>query len=248
MPRKPRTAEQVNVVKEEILGHALDIIQERGFEGFTMRRLASRLGVKAVTIYRYYESKDHIYLAVLTKGFQLLYEEFAKAYDSEKAPMDRLKVLTRAYLNFGLEKANFYNLMFTWHVPKFEDYLGTPMEEAARYELDESQKAYLFVIEAVRELMETVAPATDEQIRAYIIYFWSTLHGYIAGINNKLLAYMHENPLLLRETILENLFKYIEQELKQAARDKRRANESANHRSHRIHGRSALQGARRTRR
>ena len=217
MPKKTRTAEQINNVKEKILEHALFIIQENGFEGFTMRRLANHLGIKAVTIYRYYESKDHIYLAVLTKGFQLLYEEFAKAYNSEKAPPDRLKAMTRAYLHFGLEKANFYNIMLTWHVPKFEDYLGTPMEEAARYELDESQKAYLFFIKAVRELIETVAPATDDQIRAYIIYFWSTLHGYIAGINNKLLAYMHENPLLLRETVLENLFKYIEQELKQMA-------------------------------
>ena len=224
MPKKSRTQQEVDAVKEEILGHALKIIEERGLEGFTMRRLAEdRLGIKAATIYSYYESKDHLYLAVLTRGFQLLYRDCEQAYNSSTEAMARLQAMMRAYLRFGSEQANFYNLMFTWHVPKYRDYLGTPMEEAARYELDESQKVYLFFIKAVRELIETVAPATDDQIRAYIIYFWSTLHGYIAGINNELLAYMHDNPLLLAETVLKNLFKYIEQELKQKADNSREA-------------------------
>jgi AcrR family transcriptional regulator len=218
MPKKSRTQIEVDMVKEEIVGHALQIIQERGLEGFTMRRLAEeRLGLKAATLYSYYESKDHLYLAVLTRGFQLLYRDCEYAYNSVTESMARLQAMMRAYLRFGIEQANFYNLMFTWHVPKYQDYVGTPMEAAAQYELEESQKVYLFFIKAVRELIEEVAPATDDQIRAYIIYFWSTLHGYIAGINNKLLAYMHENPLLLRETVLENLFKYIKQELKQMA-------------------------------
>lgn len=218
MPKKSRTQQEVDTVKEEILGHALQIIQERGLEGFTMRRLAEeRLGLKAATLYSYYESKDHLYLAVLTRGFQLLYRDCEHAYNSATESMARLQAMMRAYLRFGIEQANFYNLMFTWHVPKYQDYVGTPMEAAAQYELEESQKVYLFFIKVVRELIETVAPATDDQIRAYIIYFWSTLHGYIAGINNQLLAYMHDNPLLLREPVLENLFKYIEQELKQMA-------------------------------
>ncbi len=218
MPKKPRTREEVDAVKENILDQALQLIEELGMDGLTMRRLAGRLGVKAVTIYSYYESKDHLYLAVLTKGFQMLHVDCLAAYDSSADPMLRLRAMTRAYLDFGINNANFYNIMFTWHVPKFQDYVDTPMEDAARFELEESQKVYLLFIQAAKEIAPDMEGVTNEQAQEAIIFFWSTLHGYIAGINNSLLTYMHADPLDLREPLLENLFKYVEQGLVEASR------------------------------
>ncbi|MFP4040361.1 MAG: TetR/AcrR family transcriptional regulator [Desulfosudaceae bacterium] len=210
MPRRPRSAGEVDQVRQNILEEALSLIDKEGFEGFSMRKLAGRLGVSVVTLYRFYESKDHLYLAVLTRGFQNLFQELEKAGNIRKHPGERLWDIARAYLAFGLEQANFYNLMFTWHVPKYQDYVGTPMEAAARHELEESQKVYLFVIDAAREFAETVGHVPEERLRGDIIFFWSTLHGYIAGVNNSLLGYMHEAPLSLRETIIDNLFAYFQ--------------------------------------
>jgi AcrR family transcriptional regulator len=208
MPKKPRSKNEIDTIKEDILKHALDLMQEEGYEGFSMRKLSSRLGVSVVTLYRFYENKDHIYLVVLTRGFQLLYRECLKAYKSEKKPEDRLRSMTEAYISFGITRSNFYNLMFTWHVPKYEDYIGTPMEDVAKCELEESQKSYLLTIKAVKELVKKIGniTLTDNEIRSHIIYFWSTLHGYIAGMNNNLLNYMHEDPLSLKESIIDNLF------------------------------------------
>ncbi|MFP4446175.1 MAG: TetR/AcrR family transcriptional regulator [Desulfosudaceae bacterium] len=206
MPRKPRTQKENDQIRKTILEQALSLMQEEGFEGFSMRKLCSRLDVSVVTLYRFYESKDHIYLAVLTRGFQLLFESCEKAYKSRKDPAARLKAMAKAYLNFGIQQANFYNLMFTWHVPKYQDYIGTPMEAAARHELEESQRVYRFTIKAVWELAETFGNISDDRIRGYFICFWSTLHGYVAGLNNNLLNYMHENPGALQEFIIDNLF------------------------------------------
>lgn len=210
MPKKPRTEKEIDQIRNNILEQALGLMQAEGFEGFSMRKLSNRLGVSVVTLYRFYESKDHLYLAVLTRGFQLLLQKCEKAYTSRKDPAARLKTMAMAYLKFGIGQANFYNLMFTWHVPKYQDFVGTPMEAAALYELEESQKVYQLTIKAVKELAETFGTVTDDQTRAYIIYFWSTLHGYVAGINNNLLNYMHENPLSLQKTILDNLFAYLQ--------------------------------------
>lgn len=208
MPKKPRSKNEINTIKEDILKHALDLMQEEGYEGFSMRKLSSLLGVSVVTLYRFYENKDHIYLVVLTRGFQLLYGECLQAYKSEKKPEARLRSMTEAYISFGISQSNFYNLMFTWHVPKYEDYIGTPMEDVARYELEESQKSYLLTIKAVKELVKKMGNInlSDNEIRSYIIYFWSTLHGYIAGVNNNLLNYMHRDPLSLKASIIDNLF------------------------------------------
>ena len=206
MPKKPRTEKEVDQIRTNILEQALILIQDEGFEGFSMRKLSGRLGVSVVTLYRFYASKDHIYLAVLTRGFQLLFQQCEKAYYSGKEPVFRLKAMAEAYLRFGIRQANFYNLMFTWHAPKYKDYIGTPMEAAALDELEESQKVYQLTIRAVKELPQLLGTIDDGRVQAYIICFWSTLHGYVAGINNNLLNYMHEDPLSLQEVIINNLF------------------------------------------
>ena len=218
MPKKPMTPEEILAMKNRILDHALELLGQKGFDGLTMRGVARGMGVSSGTLYVYYENKDELYLAVLTKGFELLHEKCRAALEDVAAPMDRLKALAKAYLDFGLEDSHFYNLMFTWHVPKFQDYFGTSMEAAASHELEVSQEFYDFALQFIREIMEIAgAPASESRARSHMVLFWSLLHGYIAGLNNTLLSYMHEDPFSLRETVLQNLFRHIEREMAESS-------------------------------
>ncbi|MBU0993936.1 MAG: TetR/AcrR family transcriptional regulator [Proteobacteria bacterium] len=204
MPKKPRTEEEIEEIKANILHHALELINQGGFEGFSMRKLARRLGVSVVTIYSYYKNKDDLYLAILTKGFEKLYHACHDACESEKEPYARLRKMVLAYVDFGFDSSNFYNLMFTWHVPKYEDYVGTPLENAAAIELNAGLQVRTFFLKAIREYADIHnLQVKDEDIEFYLIVFWSLLHGFIAGNNNKILSYMHDNPLGLKERILE---------------------------------------------
>ena len=54
MPKTPRTDEQIEAVKEKILMHAMDLIVEHGYEGFSMRKVADKMGFAAKTIYNYF--------------------------------------------------------------------------------------------------------------------------------------------------------------------------------------------------
>lgn len=213
MPKKARTPEEVEEVKLNILHHALELINQEGFEGFSMRKLSRRLGVAAVTIYSYYENKDDLYLAILTKGFETILHSCTIEYENDADPLERLKKMVEAYVRFGFDSHHFYNLMFTWNVPKFESYVDTPLENAARTELDTALKLYELFIKAVKELTEPVSPLSDEDARFYIIVFWSLIHGYIAGCNNTLLSYMHESPLGLQQSIIDFIFENIDTEL-----------------------------------
>jgi len=194
----------VETIRERILQQALDLINRHGFDGFSMRKLGSRLGVSAKTIYNYYQNKDELYLAILTRGFSELYDRFEKVFSNHPDPVKRLKQMGREYLDFGLEKANIYNLMFTWHVPKFKDYVGTPMEPAARTELETALTVSDIFIRAI------MAASGDNDMaktsaRFHMISMWSQMHGFIAGINNTLLDYMHEDPLALKEQMLDEM-------------------------------------------
>jgi AcrR family transcriptional regulator len=213
MPRAKRTQKEVESIKEQILREALELMNKHGFEGFSMRKLGNRLGVSAKTIYNYYNNKDELYLVILTNGFARLYDRFESAYKKHASPMDRLEALGREYLFFGLEHANIYNLMFTWHVPKFKDYLGTPLEPVAQFELETALKVSELFMKAIKETSPEGAPFTDDEARFHMIWMWSQMHGFVAGFNNTLLDYMHENPATLKEKILKQTFGQFKQEI-----------------------------------
>jgi AcrR family transcriptional regulator len=72
MPKLQRSPKEIEAVREDILEHALDMIVRGGFNRFSMRKLAARLGIAAKTIYNYYRNQDELYLCILTKGFEQL--------------------------------------------------------------------------------------------------------------------------------------------------------------------------------
>ncbi len=92
------------------------------------------------TIYNYYRNQDELYLCILIKGFEQLYAAFEAAVRAAGQPLDQLEAAVRAYVDFGLANPHLYNLMFTWHVPKYNDYVGTSMEKAAYRELKAALK------------------------------------------------------------------------------------------------------------
>ena len=65
--------------REDILRHALALIVQDGFQGFSMRKLAARLGIAAKTIYNFFRNQDELYLCILIKGFEQLYAAFEAA-------------------------------------------------------------------------------------------------------------------------------------------------------------------------
>jgi AcrR family transcriptional regulator len=203
MPKIQRTREEIDAVKARILKQAVELMNEVGYQGFSMRRLARKIKVTPPTLYSYYQDKDELYLCILTEGFSRLYDLIVAAYESSDDPIERMRAFARAYVDFGLNSANFYNLMFTWHVPKYNDYIGTPLEPVAKIELDTSLQVTNLTIKAIQECAGKNHTLLEQDAQFLLVHFWSTLHGYIAGYNNTLLNYMHENPISLKEEMLD---------------------------------------------
>ena len=201
MPRPQRKPEEIEAFKEEILVQALELIVRHGFDGFSMRKLAARLDIAAKTIYNYFNNKDELYLVILTRGFEDLRSRCTAVFDAIDHPVERLRAMVATYLNFGLDHVHLYNLMFTWHAPKYNDYIGTPMEAAARAELDAALRVADLFTEAIGRAAEPVCRIDDDQKRFLLVHSWSQLHGYVAGVNSHLLDYMTDDPALLKDRI-----------------------------------------------
>lgn len=205
MPKAQRTPEEIDAVKNRMLDEAIQLFKKRGYAGFSMRKLASKLGIAAKTIYNYYQSKDEIYIEILIVGFQKLFHRCNTSFAATPDPFDRLKNMARVYLDFGLEESNFYNLMFTWHTPKYNDYLGTPLEPSARRELEAALLVSGLYADAIKRCAPENAPINDDDAEFYLVYLWSFLHGFIAGMNNTMLDYMHSNPISMKDRFLEDV-------------------------------------------
>ena len=121
MPKPAATKEQVEAVRERIIRETISLISACGFSGFSMRKLGSRLGVAAKTIYNYFSDKDELYLSVLAKGFAQLRKRLTQARDPQTAPVEALRNMARAYVGFGLENPHYYNVLFNMDLPRFVD-------------------------------------------------------------------------------------------------------------------------------
>jgi len=213
MPRTPRPQAEVDAVRDVILTEGLALFARDGFDGLSMRKLGQRLGIAAKTIYNYFHDKDELYLAILTRGFEQLLARCRAAADTPGAPAQRLLAMGRAYVDFGLEEPNLYSLMFTWRFPKYDDYVGTPMEAAAQTELETALQLSELFRHTIQALAGPGIVLSDEDTRFLLITMWAQFHGYVAGYNSILLDYMHDRPTSLKERLLAAALAHLQADL-----------------------------------
>ena len=94
---------------------AARLFAELGHEGFNMRELAKRLGVSAMTPYRYFEDKNAILTEVRSRAFARLADWLEDALAGEDADMT---TLIHAYAQFAVQEQIQYRLMFDLAQPQ----------------------------------------------------------------------------------------------------------------------------------
>jgi AcrR family transcriptional regulator len=180
MSKTPATPEVIEAVRERILTEAMSIINEEGYTGLSMRKLARRLGFTAKTIYNYYSNKDELYLMVLIKGFTEMAEEFRKAYQSSGDPIQKLRAAVRAYVSWGIANKHYYNIMFSMDTPKYSDYRGTAMEAVAERQNRIALEVSEIGMSILNELAAKIRGISAEETPLHLLQIWSTLHGMVS--------------------------------------------------------------------
>jgi len=132
----------------EIVGVALDLLEEEGPDGLSMRRLADRIGIRAPSIYKHLPDKQALEAAIISVGFELQAEAFERALLDD--PEDRLGVLARVYRRFASAHPHLYRLMTERELqrelltPGVEDRAALPVYEAVGCDLDLARAAWAF--------------------------------------------------------------------------------------------------------
>lgn len=149
----------------EIVGVALELLEEAGPEGLSMRRLAERVGIRAPSIYKHLPDKEALEAAIISVGFELQADRFEAALAGATDP---LTALAACYREFACAHPHLYRLMTERELrrdlltPGAEARAARPIIEAVGDDPDLARAAWAFAHGmAILELDRRFPPDAD---------------------------------------------------------------------------------------
>ena len=103
-------------LKSQILDAARTLLLSHGQDGLSIRKIAEVIEYSPATIYLYFSDKDDILHELMEIGFGVMNEYMKNAY-TETDPVQRIYKIGHAYITFGLENKDWYELMFNSDKP-----------------------------------------------------------------------------------------------------------------------------------
>jgi AcrR family transcriptional regulator len=125
--------------QNEILEAAASVFAARDFHEVRIDEIAAAAGVGKGTIYRYFETKEDLYFATITEGWDALNDRLAAALPAETSPSRRLERIAREALAFFWDRRALLTLLRSderrfphWdaELQKRRDVLGKLVERA----------------------------------------------------------------------------------------------------------------------
>lgn len=104
--------------RERILEAAWQLTRDQGPVGWTLRELAGAVGMRAPSLYVYFDGKDAIYDAMYAEGNRELLAA-AEASDLDGPPGAQLRTLAHTYVDFAVADPARFQLLFQRVVPGF---------------------------------------------------------------------------------------------------------------------------------
>jgi AcrR family transcriptional regulator len=152
--------------REQIINAALDLLHRKCPTDVTIRNVARKLGVGAMTLYTYIDGQDELQREMARRGFDMLQHGCDEASTLEGEQSWRGGALH--YIQFAIDNPNLYHLMFS--IPGT---MGGADDEILR-------GGFQHLLDKVRgELMAQgmTGRNLDRQARDAAGRFWIALHG-----------------------------------------------------------------------
>jgi AcrR family transcriptional regulator len=191
-------------LKEELIACACRLCERDGYTKLSIRSLAKESGVSQTAPYRHFETKEALYASVATNGFKKLSK--ACHIDTKKnVSKKQLVEIGCRYIEFGLENANTYDLMFGTAVGNFADYPEL---------LEAANKTY----DNMRSSFSKLANDSDDIIAFKCLTLWSMVHGLV-GIIRKVhvigddLEHNIHGPMSAGRMVADNLEQHLDKVL-----------------------------------
>jgi AcrR family transcriptional regulator len=158
--------------RAEILEAAERIFIAEGYEGATIRRIAEEVGVSSTALYMHFPDKGCILLEICERTLRQLLERNTEIAARPLDAVVRVKMMLEAYMRWGLEHPNAYQLVYS--APRPLSAVSWPEDT-----VDLSVQCYEIFSGVVREIAASGRLRTgtaDSAAQA----LWMSCHGVVA--------------------------------------------------------------------
>ena len=155
-------------LKEALVQSACACCEESGFEKISLRSIAKEANVSQTAPYRHFKTKVDLLAAVAQCGFDELREKMERSAQKTKGlnGKEQFFEMGLAYLEFGLEKQNTYDLMNHTSI-HFGDYPDL---------IESSEATFTLLVNALRRIKPELS---EEELMSECIKAWAMIGGLV---------------------------------------------------------------------
>lgn len=192
---RERRAQQKEDLRQTILTAASALLYEKGYDGFSLRQLAERIGYSATTIYLYFKDKDDLLATLVEDRFARWDAQLDAAVANIKDPLQRLRAFGLAYLEMGFSDPAFFR----------GTYLQRPELLASTLGDQRLQNRGRYVMEALQDAIDQglIKPC---DIAATNNALWAAVHGIVTLVVT-IPRFTPEEVRVMADTLMELILK-----------------------------------------
>ena len=187
-------------LKEALIRAALDLIAEKGLQGFTFADAARSAGVSPAAPYRHFRDRDELMVDVALRGFERFADLLAGAWnDGAPDPLAALDNVGRTYLAFARSEPAYYSAMFESGIaPDVRPDLAAAAD-----------RAFAVLRGACEALVAGLPPKGRPPAMMMALHIWSLTHG-IATLFGRGDAARRKLPMTPEELLEAGVLVYLQ--------------------------------------
>ena len=160
--------------KEDILDAAERVFFEKGLPLATMDEIAALAELAKGTLYLYYKSKEDLYLGVMMRGSEKLYQLFSEATATGEPTIKLIKNLGDAYFEFFKTHRNYFRMYYFFENQGLHKQVSEDMK-ARCYQND--QRIWTAVVDLIRAAVDEGVFRSDINPEQTAVILWSNSNG-----------------------------------------------------------------------
>ena len=159
-------------LKTELIKTGLQVIQEKGIEKLSLRKLSAMCNVSEAAPYSHFKNKDELLTAMQEYVTSQLQNCIEQAYENAQIKHSPSAILDigKAYVLFFLQYPEYYTFLFTQPCVKIDLSMGPCDDNFAPFQYFKEKAYFVYRKEGL----------SDEQIKYGIIAMWGEVHGIAA--------------------------------------------------------------------
>jgi len=174
--RKERKEREKEARKQDILRNAIKVFSRNGFVKTSMEQVADEASLAVGTLYRYYSSKEELYVSIVFEAIAAMHEGLERIAGSGDKPAQKLEKVWTYFYQFYEENPMYYHAFLFLHDPGFAGaFSKAAYDSVERF----SSKSFRALANVIQEGVESgdFYPDKPHEVADYL---WS---GFVGLVN-----------------------------------------------------------------